>query len=283
MRNREKCLFYRTLATYRKKQGMKFLQSWRVRKPAEDNESVYISEKFGVRTLHIGSDTVQSAMRIARPNDLEVVYTRSMMAFLLFKPEPRNVHMIGLGGGSLAKFVYHYIPEAQVTAVEVNPQVVAIARQFFLLPPNDERLNVMVGDGVEYVSRKGLRADVLVVDGYDSESQVAALATLPFYRDCARILGDDGVLVVNLWGGDRQFNDTVKRIEAAFPDGTLCLPAERPGNIIVFGFRSKPAKQEWQELWRRATALEKDYGLAFPRFVEGLRKMNKYDSKELLF
>ena len=76
---------------------MKFLQSWRVRKPAEDNESVYISEKFGVRTLHIGSDTVQSAMRIARPNDLEVVYTRSMMAFLLFKPEPRKVLMIEIG------------------------------------------------------------------------------------------------------------------------------------------------------------------------------------------
>ena len=69
---------------------MKFLQSWRVRKPADDNESVYISEKFGVRTLHIGSDTVQSSMRIARPNDLEVSYTRSMMAFLLFKPSPRT-------------------------------------------------------------------------------------------------------------------------------------------------------------------------------------------------
>src|SRR5512136_1411225 len=113
---------------------MKFMQNWRVRKPETDNESVYISEKFGVRTLHIGSDTVQSAMRIARPLDLEVVYTRSMMAFLLFNPQPQNVHMIGLGGGSLAKFVYHHFPAARVTAVEVNPQVVAIARQYFLLP-----------------------------------------------------------------------------------------------------------------------------------------------------
>ena len=77
---------------------MKFLRSWRVRKPEEDSESVYISEKFGVRTLHIGSDTVQSSMRISKPNDLEVTYTRSMMAFLLFKPEPRDVLMIGLGG-----------------------------------------------------------------------------------------------------------------------------------------------------------------------------------------
>ena len=99
---------------------MKFLQSWRVRKPADDNESVYISEKFGVRTLHIGSDTVQSSMRIARPNDLEVSYTRSMMAFLLFNPTPANVLMVGLGGGSLAKFIYHQLPQTRTVAIEVN-------------------------------------------------------------------------------------------------------------------------------------------------------------------
>ena len=110
---------------------MKFLQSWRVRKPADDNESVYISEKFGVRTLHIGSDTVQSAMRIARPNDLEVVYTRSMMAFLLFAPPPRRVLMVGLGGGSLAKFIYHRLPDAVTEVLEINPQVVAVARRLF--------------------------------------------------------------------------------------------------------------------------------------------------------
>ena len=256
--------------------------NWRIRKAEDDGETVYIAEKFGVRTLHIGSDTVQSAMRIARPNDLEVVYTRSMMAFLLFKPEPRNVHMIGLGGGSLAKFVYHYVPEARVTAVEVNPQVVAIARQFFLLPPNDERLNVMVGDGVEYVSRKGLRADVLVVDGYDSESQVAALATLPFYRDCARALGDDGVLVVNLWGGDRDFNACVERLRSAFAGRVLCLPAGKPGNIAAFAFKCDQGKPRWEELQRRAQALTPRFGLTFERFAEEFRLLNAHDEDALL-
>ena len=77
--------------------------NWRIRKASEDAETVYISEKFGVRTLHIGSDTVQSAMRIAAPNDLELSYTRSMMGFLLFNERPKSVLMIGLGGGSVAK------------------------------------------------------------------------------------------------------------------------------------------------------------------------------------
>jgi spermidine synthase len=260
---------------------MKFPQSWRVRKPQTDNESVYISEKFGVRTLHIGSDTVQSAMRIARPNDLEVVYTRSMMAFLLFKPEPRDVLMVGLGGGSLAKFVYHYLPRTRVTAVEVNPQVVAIARQYFLLPPNDARLDVIVADGAEYVRHRHLRTDVLIVDGYDAESQVAALATLPFYRDCARALGGDGMLVVNLWGGDRNFNECVERISTAFDRRVLCLPAGKPGNIAAFAFKRGQDCPRWDELRRRAQALELLYGLPFGRFVEELKVLNAHDEASL--
>jgi spermidine synthase len=260
---------------------MKFLQSWRVRKPETDNESVYISEKFGVRTLHIGSGTVQSAMRIVRPYDLEVVYTRSMMAFLLFNPQPRDVLMIGLGGGSLAKFVYHHLPEAHVTAVEVNPQVVAIARQYFMLPPNDPRLNVMVGDGVEFVGRDRLKTDVLIVDGYDAESQVEALATLPFYRDCARALGDAGILVVNLWGGDRGFNACVERIGAAFDGRVLCLPAGKPGNIAAFAFKRGLDNPRWDDLCRRARTLETAYGLTFGRFVEELKVLNGHDDERL--
>src|SRR4051812_48911219 len=145
---------------------MNIHQSWRIRKPEEDNESVYISEKFGVRTLHIGSDTVQSSMRLARPNDLEVSYTRSMMAFLLFNEDPRKVLMLGLGGGSLAKFVYHRLPQACTVAVEINPRVIAVARQFFQMPPDNERLQLVVADGAEYVGNEKLRADVIMVDGY---------------------------------------------------------------------------------------------------------------------
>jgi spermidine synthase len=260
---------------------MKFMQSWRVRKPETDNKSVYISEKFGVRALHIGSDTVQSAMRIARPNDLEVVYTRSMMAFLLFNAEPREVLMIGLGGGSLAKFVYHHLPQARTTAIEVNPQVVEIARQYFLLPQNDARLNVMVADGVEYVARKELAADVLIVDGYDAESQVEALTTLSFYRDCAQALGDNGILVVNLWGGDRSFNACVERIGGAFGGRVLCLPAGKPGNIAAFAFKQGQGGPRWDELRRRAQLLKPRFGLAFGRFIEELAVLNPHDDERL--
>src|SRR5574340_1778745 len=180
---------------------MKFLAKWRIRKPADDAETVYVSEKFGVRSLHIGSDTVQSAMRIARPYDLELSYTRSMMGFMLFNENPGRVLMIGLGGGSLAKFIYRQLPGATLRVVEINPRVVAIARQHFHVPQDEARLSIIIGDGADYTARGGDRVDLLVVDGYDAESHVEELSNRAFYEACRKRLGARGILVVNLWGG----------------------------------------------------------------------------------
>lgn len=259
---------------------MNFLARWRARRAA-DAQSVYVSERYGVRSLHIGSDTIQSAMRIARPLDLELAYTRSMMAFLLFVPLPADVLMIGLGGGSLAKFIHHRLPEARVRAIEVNPQVVAIARQHFEVPFDGANFEVVVTDGAQYVTREDVHADVLMIDGYDAVSYVEALASQTFYADCLRRLRPSGMLVVNVWSSDRTFGTLLERISRTFTGGTLCLPAERPGNVIVFGFERAPGSFRWRDLNARAETLAARYGLEFPRFVESLRNMNRHDGSVL--
>jgi spermidine synthase len=245
---------------------MKFFARWWLRKPASDPADVYVTDRFGVRSLHIGSDTIQSSMRLARPNDLELAYTRSMMAFLLFNDRPQRVLLVGLGGGSLVKFVYHRMPWASVEVVEVNPRVVAVARQYFRVPPDDERLAVRVGDGAEHMAQAATAADVIVVDGYDGASQVEELSSGSFYEACRRRLNARGVLVVNLWGSDHRFDDYRRRIEAAFPAGT---------------FRDPPGNPRWSELSEKARGLEAGYGLEFDKFVGGLRKMNGWDGERL--
>ena len=105
------------------------LGKWRIHRFFDREESVDVSEKDGVRSLHLGSATVQSAMRISDPLELVLSYTRAMMGFLLFVPEPASVAMIGLGGGSLPKFVRHHMPTTRLTVVESNPRVIAAARR----------------------------------------------------------------------------------------------------------------------------------------------------------
>lgn len=261
---------------------MGFFSRRRIHKSVEGGDIVDVSEADGVRSLHLGSKTVQSSMRISAPNDLELAYTRSMMGFLLFHPDPVRFMMIGLGGGSLAKYVYHRMPAAHITAVELNPQVVAAARAYFFLPDEDARFEVVIAEGGEYVANHPDSCDVLMVDGFDGVSLADSLITQRFYDDCAAALSERGILAVNLWGSDKNLDIYLQRIETSFGGLTLCLPSEKHGNVAVFGFKRSPGNPRWDDLRQRARELEQVYGLEFPRFVDNFRALNKHSEKCLL-
>ncbi len=254
----------------------------RIHKAVDRNGQVDISEENGVRSLHLGSHTVQSAMRVNRPYDLEVEYTRRMMAFLLFHPEPKNLLLVGLGGGSLSKFVHHHFPASRSVTVEINPQVVAAARSFFHLPPDDERFTVVLDDGARYVAEHPACCDVLLLDGYDEQAQVESLASQDFYDRCFQALAPDGVLSVNLWGSDPRFEIYFERIGKSFGGLALMLPSLSRGNIVVLAFKRSPGSPRWSDLRERAKELEQRYGLEFIKFVEGLRDNNPHTEKRLL-
>lgn len=236
--------------------------------------AVQISEKNGVRLLHLGGPAVQSAMRIRAPFELELEYTRAMMAFALFHPSARDVTLIGLGGGSIAKFIHHHLQSVRLTALEVNPEVVAAARAYFLLPADDERLTVRVADGATYVREQREALDVLMVDGYDAERIVEDLASPDFYRACLTALRPGGVAVFNLWGSDRRFETYRWRLQDAFCGRMLLLPAEQKGNVVVFGFKPPLPALNFTLLRGRAERCQGDLGLEFPRFLERLRSYN---------
>ena len=72
-------------------------------------ESPFVLQDQGIRSLHFTHGEVQSSMRVGRPDELQVDYTRTMMGFLLLDPQPRRITMIGLGGGSLVKFCHRHL------------------------------------------------------------------------------------------------------------------------------------------------------------------------------
>lgn len=260
--------------------------NWFTRKTAGRNaraESVEVSEQGGIRSLHIGSDTIQSSMKVSDPVALVLSYTRAMMGFLLFHRVPRHFVMIGLGGGSLAKHAYHQFPDARVTVVETNAEVIAVARSLFHVPMDDDRLRVIVGDGGDYVREHQSGCDVLMVDAYDSRAQVEALATEDFYREAREALEEaDGVLVVNLWSTDPRFDVFLQRIERAFDNQVICLPAERKGNVAVFAFQRRPTLLRWDHLKAQARLLEIDTGIEFQKFVGRLADLNPHTEHRLL-
>ena len=222
------------------------------------NTSIDISEQAGVRYLHFGSSWIQGAMRLARPNNLELEYTREMMAALLLRDDarfPRKVLLIGLGTASLTKFLYHNYPLAHLTIVEIEPKVVACARQFFKLPEDDKRINLVIADGVEYVFNTDKKFDLILVDGFDEHAQPGGLNTLPFYQACRTRLTEQGVMAVNLLGLCRGVLGGFKHILEAFDERALMFPSCESGNTIAFAVEGESINIELEDMKENAEAL----------------------------
>jgi Spermidine synthase len=249
------------------------LFSKRLAKSVSPDMTVEVIESRGIRQLQLGTQAIQSAMRISRPWDLELAYTRAMMAFLLFRAGPEEVLMIGLGGGSLVKFIRKHRPQTCITAVEISPQVVSAARSHFFLPEDDEHLRVLVEDGAAYVPAHPASADVILLDGFDAGNQVEALASLDFYEACRRALKPGGVLVVNLWGRDPEFITWFSRLVAAFGGQVAWLPVMGKSNVIAFAIAENdgPARLARAEIDK----LSKKWGLDFATFKRELRWANE--------
>jgi spermidine synthase len=241
-------------------------------------------------------------MRIARPWNLELDYTREMMASLLLREGgvaaaghppaypsrvlreggvvaaghppaypsrvlrdeprfPRKVLLIGLGAASLTKFLYRHYPLAKLTVVEIEPDVVAAARQFFKLPQDPRRLNIVIGDGAEFIAGSDQHYDLILVDGFDSNARAGMLDTLPFYQMSRSRLSSNGIMAVNLLGHSRGFKASLARIQEAFDGRALAFPSCDTGNVIAFAAEGEPVSISLGDLKEQARELKTATGL----------------------
>lgn len=226
--------------------------------------SIDISEQAGVRYLHFGSEWIQGAMRIARPWHLELDYTREMMASLLLRENtnfPRRVLLIGLGAASLTKFLYRHRPLARLTVVEIEPRVVAAARQFFSLPEDPLRLDIVIDDGANYVAEKNKTFDLILVDGFDEDARAGGLDTLPFYQLCRSRLNENGIVAVNLLGRTRGYKASLERLEEAFEGRALAFPSCDSGNVIALAAAGNPVRIHLDDIKEQAQRLKDKTGL----------------------
>lgn len=237
-----------------------------------------LSEFDGVRYLHLGTPWVQGAMRLKKPAVIELEYVQRMMAWMLLRPTADmakgHAVQLGLGAATITRFCQGVL-KMKTTAVEINPSVIGMCRAYFRLPDDGARLQVVQADAKEYVERAELAdsADVLCVDLYDHEAASPVLDSAAFYKHCARLLDDGGVLSVNLFGRDASFERSAARIAAAFGrDRVASLQPTREGNTVVLAWKGGPLPPR-EELAVRAQHAETRWGLPARKWVRMIRPL----------
>ncbi len=235
---------------------------------------VTFSEEGGVRYLHFGTEWVQGAMRLKKPEHIELEYAQQMMAWLLFLATPERIVQLGLGAAALTKFAHRYLRPAKVEAVELNPAVVVAARTMFELPADDARLTVHERDAWDFVQDRANHGTIgaLQIDVYDATARGPVLDSVAFYRAVRACLTDAGVATINLFGDHPSFVRNMKRLNEAFEGRVIALPEVHDGNRVALAFSGPALEVPYALLEKRARVLETKLGLPAAQWLKGLRE-----------
>lgn len=232
------------------------------------------------RSLHFGTSPRQSTMSLTTPHTLELTYTHAMMASLLLKPNPQRALVIGLGGGSLVKYILHHFPNCHVDVVEYREDVIKVAQGYFSVPSDNPRLSIHHGDGFLFTQQQYFNDvepyDLILVDAYNHEGMAASVGAQPFFDACAGVLSDDGVMSVNLWGTDRPlFHQTMSRINRSFDHQSMVLPVENKGNVIAHATKQHFSTATLKKLKPMVEMQEQTLAINLPKSLNDLIKQNR--------
>ena len=239
---------------------------------------VNFSDYGDVRCLHLGTEWIQGSMLIDSPFEIELEYVQRMMAWLLFvdaaSVPKRRAMQLGLGAATCTKFCFKKL-RMQTTAIEINPQVIIACRLWFKLPPDDAKLEVVLADAALEIQKPHWQGqiDALQVDLYDHEAAAPVLDSAEFYADCRRLLTDDGVMTVNLFGRSSSYQSSVDKISEAFGAGAVwAFKPTREGNTIVLAQRTA-TKPKRDQLLVRAEVIQTKWGLSATKWLRVFKSL----------
>jgi spermidine synthase len=216
----------------------------RTRSPFND---IFVIERENLREMWFqgsGRFYLQTRIDLDRPGDLALIYTRLLLAPLMWNPHPSRILMIGLGGGVLPRFLSEVYPDIEIDVVEMDARVTELARRYFDFKESP-RLRVFEDDGRAFVKQRSQKYDMVFLDAFKGGSVPYHLKTIEFYREIAQSLNEEGVLVTNLYGKSNALKPSDRKtLEAVFQRVSFFEDADRVATVCVAILRDEGAALE---------------------------------------
>lgn len=246
--------------------------------------TIEITQSEETLLLRTDQHAVQSVLSLNHPEQLNLPYMHAMIVGLLFQlSKPQNILMLGLGGGDLLRYLHHYLSESRVTAVEIDPAMVDVCREYFALPKS-KNIKIKIDDAMHFISKSTQCYDMIMLDIYHGTSVPTVLHNQDFYQYCSDRLSENGMLILNLLTNDADiFKHILWVLREQFDRSTLCLSVPQHMNIVVFAFKQRPTDLRLEILQAKAEKLSKQYKLNFSEWVTQLFSTNPTVDGELIF
>ncbi|HKU75761.1 MAG TPA: fused MFS/spermidine synthase [Pyrinomonadaceae bacterium] len=228
---------------------------------------------------------IEGAIDLNPPYDTRVSYTNAFHLARIFNPKPKNILIIGGGGGIGARKFVTDDPNVTVDLVEIDQRVVDLGLKYFHLEPSN-RLRIHVEDGRSFVRRSQTKYDLVILDAFTIGGQIPFhLTTREFFNEIRQTLSPDGVVLANINGTMRGRRSRIMRSEyktlgTVFPNVYLfphlqeterrpnaILDQDRPRSIILIAVNGG---ERWtkESVMATATQLEQSRVVLTPTFLE---------------
>ena len=234
------------------------------------NEILVSEDEQGLRVLRFEPGGArQTVVKPGDPEHLELPYARLMPIGLALAERPQRVLIVGLGGGTIPSMFRKYLPDLQIDTVELDPEVVQVAKQYFGFR-EDSAMRAYVQDGREFIEQRENRYDVIILDAFSADSIPYALTTREFLVAVRRALKPRGLVVGNIWsrGSNWMYDSMVRTYQEVFDD-VYIVDIGGAGNKLVIGLTWN-GRLDRQRAAQRAAEFSRRLGLRYElgRLVE---------------
>lgn len=228
--------------------------------------NILVEEKHGLRCLKFNvrsSNTQQSCMLVNDPKQLVFNYTKLLFSSLLLNPDPKNILIIGLGGGTMSNALHQLFPKVSITNVEIDPAVIKVARSYFNFVENEKVISV-VQDGRIFVKRAILKKekyDWVILDAFNGDYIPEHLMTQEFLQEIKKILNKNGVLSANTFSISDLYDYESATYKSVFGDFFNVRNNKNSNRIILTRLGVLPQNNTMTERVKALTPILKPLGI----------------------
>ena len=225
--------------------------------------------------LRSGDDALQSVIDLHNPHRLALKNLEHLMAVLLFIPQPERILMLGTAAGSLLHFLrYHYLA-AEITAVDIDVELIEQLLEIGILPPAQARLSYVYDDAEHFIEHCDQNYDLILIDVFNGAQSPAWLLDKYATNNLFRLLTERGALAYNLLiDSEYDFKRFYRDLRLVFDQQTLCLPVQGLENTIAYGIRSPLPPLEMTQYMQLAVELSERLEIDFMRVLAVIYNTN---------
>lgn len=211
--------------------------------------NIIVDETRDLRCLKFNtksSQTSQSCMYKNDPDKLVFNYTKLTFASLLVTENPKNVLIIGLGGGTLSNVIHELYPAAKIHNVEIDPAVLKVARDYFNFIETDN-VTSSVQDGRIFIKRAAIKKqkyDWIILDAFNGDYIPEHLLTKEFFEEVKSVLAEGGVIAANTFSSSKLYEHESATYHSVFGDFINVSRPNRSNRIILAGVKTMPTQPQ---------------------------------------